>query len=149
MFLEGRGSNDTRPVDRCRTTRTHTRSSHHCLNGEVHGEARHHNVCEHAGLDTNQSLRHTPSTRTYACTYPFTHTYVRPGTYAVPMPVRTRVLTVRTCVLFLSWIDVTGWSLRCLACISTYVLRTYIRTYTCTTSVPVAPECLYFKLFLR
>jgi hypothetical protein len=33
--------------------------SHHCLN-EVYRGNRHYNVCEHVGLDTNQSLHHPP-----------------------------------------------------------------------------------------
>ncbi len=36
--------------------------SHHCLDGEVYRGNRHYNVCEHVGLDTNQSLHH-PSER--------------------------------------------------------------------------------------
>jgi hypothetical protein len=32
--------------------------SHHCLDGEVYRGDRHYNVCEHVGLDTNQSLHH-------------------------------------------------------------------------------------------
>jgi hypothetical protein len=32
--------------------------SHHCLDGEVYRGNRHYNVCEHVGLDTNQSLNH-------------------------------------------------------------------------------------------
>jgi hypothetical protein len=31
-----------------------------CLDGEVHGWHRHHNVREHGGLDTNLRLHHTP-----------------------------------------------------------------------------------------
>ncbi len=34
--------------------------SHHCLDGEVYCGNRHYNVCEHVGLDTNQSLHHPP-----------------------------------------------------------------------------------------
>jgi hypothetical protein len=34
--------------------------SHHCLDGEVYRGNRHYNVCEHLGLDTNQSLHHPP-----------------------------------------------------------------------------------------
>ena len=34
--------------------------SHHCLDGEVYRGNRHYNVCEHVGLDTNQSLHHPP-----------------------------------------------------------------------------------------
>jgi hypothetical protein len=42
---------------------THTLSlppSHHCLNGEAYRGNRHYNVCEHVGLDTNQSLHYPP-----------------------------------------------------------------------------------------
>ncbi len=34
--------------------------SHHCFDGEVYRGNRHYNVCEHVGLDTNQSLHHPP-----------------------------------------------------------------------------------------
>jgi hypothetical protein len=58
--------------------------SHHCLNGEVYRGNRHYNVCEHVGLDTNQSLHHPLSwgdgplkypwvVRTYARTYVYKH----------------------------------------------------------------------------
>jgi hypothetical protein len=49
-------------------TRLHSRylvlgtPSHHCLNGEVYRGNRHHNVCVHVGLDTNQGLHHAPDT---------------------------------------------------------------------------------------
>ncbi len=41
--------------------------SHHCLKGEVYRGNRQYNVCEHVGLDTNQSLHHPPErdVRTY------------------------------------------------------------------------------------
>jgi hypothetical protein len=34
--------------------------SHHCLDGEVYRGNRHYYVCEHVGLDTNQTLHHPP-----------------------------------------------------------------------------------------
>jgi hypothetical protein len=52
---------DTRqPVERRSDAEQHRPTlslhpSHHCLNGEVLRRNRHHNVCEHVGLDTNQS----------------------------------------------------------------------------------------------
>jgi hypothetical protein len=44
-------------------TRLHSRN--HCLNGEVYRGNRHYNVCEHVGLDTNQSLHHPLSTMSW------------------------------------------------------------------------------------
>ncbi len=46
--------------------------SHHCLDGEVYRGTRHYNVCEHVGLDTNQSLHHPPERD--VCTYSATGT---------------------------------------------------------------------------
>ncbi len=86
--------------------------------------------------------------RTYTCTYHGTSTMVRAQyTWTIwchtgTTRVRTRVLRVRTYCRH-----------RCRVGASTVVYRDafYHGTsmLTTPTSVPVAPECLYFKLFLR
>jgi hypothetical protein len=58
--------------------------SHHCLNGEVYRGNCHYKVCEHVGLDTNQSLHQPPERDVlgwYTCTYVRTyHTGTTNGT---------------------------------------------------------------------
>jgi hypothetical protein len=41
-------------------THLHSRYRTASLNGEVYRGSRHYNVCEHAGLDPNQSQHHPP-----------------------------------------------------------------------------------------